>query len=1276
MLDGLGKVREYVARAVELGQSAQAITDHGTVSGAWEHYTTCRKAGINSILGCEFYFHPTATQAKELKDRDRYHVTVLARNRAGFKTLTELVTEANKRFYTKPLLERSLLESLGDEADNLVCLSGCAGSIISKEAMKSLDEGLDEAKWWRSVFPNFFIEIMAHGSTNETKLNDRLLKIGRRLGIEPVITNDPHYVHKKEHCCPAGTLVDTPFGKTKIEDLKEGDTVWGFDHYLQKVVPSKVIRSFNSSVGRHELFGTTNLQTTGGHPWWINNGYIEVRNLWNRSDSKTFGSETWQKTLQSRLCQHGKQRNLGSSLPQNKQRPGNKEKGRRDKEAQRYNSQQLERWTRTSNQSGTSVVGVQTEVADRSGYFYGEHNVSILVLRGHSFNTEESCCGSGRPVSQSTEDKGSRQEARQVVPQTRMESISIHKCGSACGCPSGSTANQVFNIETETNNYFAGGILVHNSHHDALLAIQTASDIDDPTRFHFDGTGFHLRSRKELANAFRKYRASVVQTGLDNTLRIAEMCRIDIPEWNNKNWHIPRYPKLPEKYQGDSNRYLRRLTMRSLKERKLDSNGRYTARAKHELASFAEVDKMADFLLITYEAIRWARKHDIEVGPGRGSITGSLVAYLLGIHELDSVRYKLLFERFLNPERPKAPDVDSDFEPDGRPLVIQHYSDLYGDENVMRVAAFQKMAIASVFQTLARAHGISPQDRNRLTKKLGQFSASDDEDDQLEEDINVLPEEIRETYPDMAVQMRHLLGTKRAISRHAAGVIIFDPEDSIKELVGLQWLVNKSAPGGGNWTSQFDLKSVSGMNLMKQDTLGLRTLATIKECVRLVKENHGVELDYKSWIPDEEPDDNKIYAMLAEGNTAGIFQAEGPSNTRGLREVKPTCFEDLAIITALYRKGPIDAGSDKRFLRNREDNKVRVIHPSLKPILTHTWGEMIYDEDMLKILKEVAGLSWARVDDVKNAMKLKDPKMMAEIMPDVIDGFIKHSGMKRKQAQEAAAMIEAQSSYLFSRNHAIAYSLSTYRTARLKFLYPLEYMTALVRTVKPSSPKQKIRRMNYVSEISEMGFKVLPPDINRSEAKATCGWDKGKGWFHFGFTDCSGIGDSKAKKLLEARVTEPVGFFGVEDVEEATDKGTFKVLARVGALASIGGPVSSQRLKQEIVGYRFIDPMKKMRKRLRKKMVLPQDDKDYVRIYGEIVSIEHRETRNGKSFTSWQVQWSPLNTWKVQIWDDRDGIKVIRKGTIVRVEGEWSAEWSNISINNPEDVTVIKETKK
>lgn len=1027
MLDGLAKVPEFAAEAQRQGAKKLGLTDHGTISGWWEFYVECKKRGIDPLLGCEFYYVPNFSKArkkqttadKSEKTAKRFHITMVARNAQGAKTIIELLTEANRQFYYKPLIDRPLLEQLGDAADDLVVLSGCAASIISRKLMaygnvhpiekdEALEAAIKEAKWWRKTFKHFFIETMHHGSDNDVPLNHQLLRLGSKLHIPHVITNDAHYVHKEDH-----------------------------------------------------------------------------------------------------------------------------------------------------------------------------------------------------------------------------------------------------------------------KHHDALLAIQTASDIDDPARFSFDGRGYHLRDREEIRKAFRAYDQSVFREGFRNTCRVADLCNIVIPEWDNKTWHIPSFPLLPEGTTAD--KYLKKLCRRELRRKGIEDVPKYEERVAAELKAIKEAG-IANFLLITWEAIQWAKKRG-RVGTGRGSVCGCYVAFLLGIHKMDSIKHELMFERFLNPERPKAPDVDSDFEPWLRPLVMQHYIDLYGEENVMRVAAFQKMGISACFQTLARANGMPPEERNRWTKELGVFEKRDAEDEEIdeEEDISVLPEEIRDDYPGMANQMRHLLGTKKAISRHAGGILIFEPTDTIKDYVGLQWLIKKDAPNGGNWAASYDLKTVEGMNLMKQDTLGLRTLSTIEECVRMVKNNHGVDLIPDDWMPDEEPDDDKVYQMLSEGRSGGVFQAEGGSLAKGLIEVKPVCFADVAAASALYRKGPIMAGAPNRYNKNKRDNKVRVRAAALKPILAPTWGEMIYDEQMFEILR-LAGFSWARVDDAKNAMKKKDPELMAPLKDEAIKGWIRHAGMSKTEAKDVWKMIEAQTAYLFNKSHSYAYSYTTYMTARLKVLYPLEYMTALIRTVKPDAAHLK-KRMSYVGELAEMGFKIKAPDINGSDAKATCGYDKnGNGWFQFGFIDCKGIGDSKAAKILKVREEgDAPGFYSVAEAKQALDAGAIKVLEAIGAFKKIGGKKGKSKYREAILGWRFNDPMKAYREKWAGRVIMPTQNDQVVMLVGEIIEIERRKTKNDDPFVVWTIQWAPGKTFRITLWQDADDVWFLRRGSIVKVNGKWQMKFGNLAIGSSDQVHIIKE---
>jgi DNA polymerase-3 subunit alpha len=996
MLDGLGKIPEYVSRGKKLGMQHMAQTNHGNIAGAPDFYKECKANGINPILGCEFYFVPDVTTvAEDMKRRrkesehddaeaNRYHVVFLAKNEDGFKTLVDLNSESHRNYYYKPLIDRSMVEALGSESENLIVLSGCAGSILSRKALHaSRDEALDEARWWSEQFESFYIELQHHNAPDDRKLNQRLVRIARDLALPHVITNDPHY-----------------------------------------------------------------------------------------------------------------------------------------------------------------VVAEQAEA------------------------------------------------------------------------------------------------------HDCLLAVQTAADVDDPDRFRFEGEGFHLKGRKEMERTFRGYREDVWRPGLDNSLKIASEINITIPAWDTRTWHIPNLPGVT-----DPDTRVKELAVKELKRRGWDKKPEYAERLRYELPKVRKA-KITGAMLITRDALRYAKRKGYRVGPGRGSVCGSLVGYLIGIHKIDPVKYDLLFERFLNPERPKMPDIDSDFERAHRDDVIEYSIRKFGADNVIRVAAFSTMQAKGAFQSLARAYGIDHIQRNRLTKEMLED----------EEGNTVLPEEIRNNYPELVERMKQIEGLKKGISRHPAGIVILQPEDPIKELIPEMWIA-----GSKKMVGQYDLDTVSDLGLFKQDYLVIRALDTIEWTCRFVKERHGIDIDPDEWVPDEEKYDSRIYKMLAAGKTAGVFQMEGGTNHRGIQQIKPTKFEDIVSCTSLYRAGPLDAGADKRFLENRADGIVRVMHKSLEPILNTTWGEMIYQEQMFRILNEVAGFSWARVDDAKTAVSKKDPEKMAKLKDEAIAGFMRIGGMSESKAEEVWAMIAAQATYLFNRSHAVAYSMLSYQTARLKYLYPLEYLAALLATVEPKNKTDIAKRERYMSEVVLEGFRILAPDINKSAERFR---PEGKDAVRFGFFDVSGIGEKTAPRLVAERPRG--GYKKLAEVRAAgMNASAIQALSESGALEAIGMK-TTKALQETRLKWQFEDKMLPIRQKFEKKVKLPTNKDGQVVIIGEIKKTEIRPTKRGTNFCTWVLQWAPGMEYKVNIWDSAFDLFEIPKGRVVQVSGKWQADWQNVSVGDSDQVRLVR----
>lgn len=1025
MLDGMATIQQYIAKAQKNKQPALGIMDHGNVCNSWEFYTECIKAGIEPIIGEEFYFVPTAESVRDDKDAERFHVGIIAKGERGFEILTDLSSQAHRNFYYKPIIDRATIEALPKkDRKDLIVLSGCAAGILSRKLLADTKHGRDlklvgdsekyaqaedELRWWKKQFSEtFYIELMHHETEFDRTLNKRLLRLAQRFDLPWVITNDPHY-----------------------------------------------------------------------------------------------------------------------------------------------------------------------------------------ALKGHA------------------------------------------------------------------------------KHHDALLAIQTASNLDAEDRFRFSGTGYHLRSEREMARAFREYGDSVWLPGAAATVAIAKACKTRIKAFDSRTWHIPKFPDV-----DDSHRELERRAWAGLKAKGLDGDPAYRKQLKHELRSFKDVG-MADFLLITADGNDHARSVGIRVGPGRGSVCGTLVGWCIGIHKIDPIKYDLLFERFLNPERPKMPDVDTDYPRSRRHEMFQYADDKYDADNVMRVGAFQRLQAKSAFTSLAMTYGVTFQQAKKLTKEIVED----------EEGNAVLPDEINEALPDLFATLMAVLGLKKGMSRHPAGIAIFDPEDPVKDLIPEMWIPDDTAPPHprngrkGHFVSQWDLEAFSGIGLLKQDFLGLRTLDTIQECVDLIKARHGVTIEPDDWIPGEEKGDKEVWKMLRDGHTVGVFQMEGGANHRGIQEIKCNGFEDIVSCTSLYRAGPMIAGAPKRFNQNKRDQRVRVRHKSLKPYLKNTWGELIYQEQMFQILKDLGNFSWSKVDDAKTAMARKDPVKMAALKDEAVAGFRKTADMDESVAGEVWNTIAANAAYLFNRSHAVAYSMLTYQTARLKYLYPLEFIAALLRTVDGSSKDAKEKRETYMTEALRYDFKLLPPDVNVSDDRFM---PNKEDELLFGLQDIKGVGAAavqkialarrKKKRLLKKQGKKAKGniFTNIDEVATAVNNsGTVGALAAAGAFRSLG--IEPETAKQEeLLNWQFTDYMEPFRKKYAKKIVNPPGKRGKVWLLGEIIKTEKRKNKNGGDFMTWQIRHEPGIEFKITLWEDAIELWTLQKGSIVGVSGQWNSTYNNCAIGDAEDVKVIR----
>lgn len=587
--------------------------------------------------------------------------------------------------------------------------------------------------------------------------------------------------------------------------------------------------------------------------------------------------------------------------------------------------------------------------------------------------------------------------------------------------------------------------------HDALLCIQTNTTIDAEDRFRFSGDKFYFRPPQEMAALFAECPEAVA-----NTVKVAERCNAEIPLGQSL---IPKF-EVPEGYTAES--YLERLVEEGLKERYRPLPPEYRERARYEL-SVIERMKFVDYFLVVWDLIRHAREQGIPVGPGRGSGAGSIVAYALKITNIDPMRYQLLFERFLNPDRVSMPDFDIDFCYNRRDEMIRYAYDKYGRENVSQIITFGRMLAKNVVRGVGRVMGMSYGDVDRIAKLI-----PEDPKITLKVALEKEPQLRKLIAEDSQIAKlwqlaTRLEGTVGNCGTHAAGVVICD--HPLTEHVALYKAANSDTIA-----TQAEMKCVEEIGLLKMDFLGLRTLTVVHDAVRLIRQNKGIEID----IDNIEPDDPKAYALLRSGQTNGVFQLESAGMRDLARRIGLESLEEMSALVALYRPGPMDFIDT--YIQNKfHPEKIVYDHPILESILRETYGIAVYQEQVMQMVQQCAGFSLGQADIVRRAMGKKKKDLLDKQMADFIDGCAKN-GIEEKLARSIWEKIETFAGYGFNKSHSVAYAYVAYQTAFLKANYPVEFMCALLTSESGNLDKAAL----YVDECRRMGIEVLPPDINRS----------------------------------------------------------------------------------------------------------------------------------------------------------------------------------------------------
>jgi len=631
----------------------------------------------------------------------------------------------------------------------------------------------------------------------------------------------------------------------------------------------------------------------------------------------------------------------------------------------------------------------------------------------------------------------------------------------------------------------------HAIAHNILLLIPDSSQGggQDYTKLRYQTDQAYFKTAKEMTDLFKDYPEAI-----SSTIEIAEKCDLQLSLKGNK---MPEFPIPPDSGVESLDDYFEKLARVGFHERYTQPTPEMFQRLDHEIAVIRKMG-YAGYFLIVQDFIRAARDMGASVGPGRGSAAGSIVSYALRITNVDPLKYDLLFERFLNPERVSMPDIDVDFADDKREKVIQYVRDKYGADSVSQIITFGTLSARAVLKDVGRVLGIPLSTIESITKQIpveqGKVRPLKDALDTIP-DLKWVKESADEKMRTLVSASLALEGLNRNAGMHAAGVVI--APGRISDYVPLYKTPTTEV------MTQYNMKDLEKAGLLKMDFLGLRTLTVLANALRLIKENHGVEVDLDT-IPEN---DEKTFALFSRGDTVAVFQFESTGMRDWLRKLKPTCISDLVAMNALYRPGPMEMIGEF-IARKHGQEPIKYAHPSLEPILKETYGVIVYQEQVMKIASEVAGFSLAKADLMRRAMGKKDKNLMAAMKKEFVDGAVS-KGVVRRPAEEIFDLIEKFASYGFNKSHSVAYSVIAYQTGYLKAHYPAEYMAATLTSEIGNTDKIP----PLIDDCRHAGVEVLPPDVNESGKDFTVV----NGAIRFGLVAIKNVGQGAIESVVQSR---------------------------------------------------------------------------------------------------------------------------------------------------------------
>lgn len=663
--------------------------------------------------------------------------------------------------------------------------------------------------------------------------------------------------------------------------------------------------------------------------------------------------------------------------------------------------------------------------------------------------------------------------------------------------------------------------------HEVLLCLQTQTTILDPAHFRFSADTFYFRTPQEMKALFHDY-----PQALRNTLDITQKCNFT---FDFSKVHLPKFP-LP-KGEASEDEFLKRVCIQDLPQRYTRVSGEAAQRLEYELKVIKDMG-FSSYFLIVWDLIRFAKEEGIPVGPGRGSVAGSIVSYLLGITDIDPLEYGLIFERFLNPQRISMPDIDMDFCYENRQRVLDYVGKKYGRENVAQIITYGTLLARAAVRDVGRVLGLSYGEVDRIAKMIPQSLGTHTT---LQEALSVSAD-FKKTYEtdttikrliDTAIKLE---GLSRHSSTHAAGVVISD-----KPLIERIPLARGTE---GEIITGYDMESLEKIGMLKMDFLGLKTLTVIEHALKIIKKTKDVTPDIRT-IPIN---DKKTFTLLSEGNTVGIFQLESRGMRDILKKINPQEFKDLIAVLALYRPGPLGSGLVSDFIdRKLGKRPLKYLHPKLESILKETYGIILYQEQTMRIVAELAGFTLAQADLLRKAIGKKIPEIMQEQRTLFVEGCT-HNHIPKHISNKIFDLIDYFSGYGFNKSHSTAYALISYRTAYLKANFVVEFMAALLTSERTNTDKV----VEYIREATHLGIRVLPPDINTSFDNFTV---TEEGNIRFGLLAIKNVGYAALENILKVRRERKFEnlFDFCERVDSRTvNKKVIESLIKCGAMDSLG----------------------------------------------------------------------------------------------------------------------------